>query len=113
MGKKSGQKKKHAQSPRPQSQPVMAANPQVQARREMSLSSLGEVGGVAVKQQSTSVKPLQFGEQIAYVRGDIIRILMLLAIVALLLVTAILVNNKSSLLQRAGHKTALFMRLQQ
>jgi|GEM_PF-5236756 len=48
----------------------------------------------------------------SYVRSDIKRILMFLLVVIVLLVTAVIVNSRTTLLNRAGSKVAHFLQLQ-
>ena len=56
-------------------------------------------------------RPLNFGEQTEYVRPDIIRIVILLAVMASLLICAAIVNKETSLLRTAGSHLANFMGL--
>jgi len=106
MGKKSSNKKQRAaKSQAKQTQ----STPRTQSAG-LELASL--TGAGVASQASTAQKPLPFGEQTQYIREDIVRICLLLLVVAVLLIAAVILNDKAHVLFNLGKRVASFMQLQ-
>jgi len=109
MGKKSRQKQQ-TKSPN-KSQPKVS---QPKASQGLVIPSLaGEAAAMpqASASMNTPAKPGQLMEQGDLIKGDIIRICLLLGIVAIVLIILVLVNDKTALLHNAGKHLATFLRL--
>ena len=68
------------------------------------------VGSAPVYAQAAA-KPASLFDDTSYIRKDIIRILLTLAVLIALLATAVVLNHKTTYLHRAGNKLSTFLRL--
>jgi hypothetical protein len=104
MGKKSKQKKQRQNQQRQQ---------KVVMRTEVVSTPMQTMTAAQTTPQTmTTNRPvgLEIGEQ--FIRRDIVRILILLAVVVIILVALYITNLHSTSLVQAGQKFAHFMRLQ-
>ena len=108
-----GQKSRHKKDRNHRQQPARQESaPRVRTETVIPSLSGAPVSGAASAAQAVKPnRPLNFGEQTEYVRPDIIRIVILLAVMASLLICAAIVNKETTLLRTAGSHLATFMGL--
>jgi hypothetical protein len=114
MGQKSRNKKNKSLSPtisRVQSSTIESSNV-IQRQKASILTPSSNPMPSGYKSSMNSSQKAAIFNNMDYVRGDIVRILLLLMIMALVLASLAILNVKSSILTNAGQHFSTFMHLQ-
>lgn len=104
MSKKNKQKRKQSQQRRDYHYQPTTATP-VQSVKVASTESL------LTPVEGAHTKPALFGDTDGHIRRDIIRIVIILGILLVVLVGTVIINRKTTLIQRAGSHFSSFLQL--